>query len=317
MARAIWTGAVSFGLVRIPVKLYSATDPQDVQFHQFEEGTGDRVHHKRVAGEDDHDVDWDRIVKGYEVEKGKFVMVTPEELEAVEPGRTRTIEIEDFVDLDEIDPIYFEKTYFLAPQEETGAERPYELLRTAMEQTNKVAIGRFVLRSKQYLAAIRPSNGLLALETMFFGDEVRGADDIENAPVRADVSGRELGIAKQLIDSQTTSWDPKRYRDTYREAVLELIERKAKGEEVVAEPEAEPSKVVDLMEALKASVEAARQGKKPSAGRGRAQKPGGGGDEDLDQLSKDELMERAKRAGIGGRSSMSKKDLLKALRRAS
>jgi DNA end-binding protein Ku len=265
VARAIWTGAVSFGLVSIPVKLYPATEPKDVQFHQLEKKSGKRIHYKRVAGNGTREVDFEDIVKGYEVSKGKYIVVTPEELEAVEPTRSRTIEIEDFVDLDEIDPIYFEKTYYLAPQKDTGAEKPYALLLKAMERSNKVGIGNFVLRTKQYLAAVRPSKNMLAIETMYFSDEVRDTRDLDDVSVRASVTKREMDIAEQIIDSQTVAWDPARYQDTYRTRVLKLIRDKAKGKEIVTEREAEPAKVVDLMEALRASVEAAKKGKRSPA----------------------------------------------------
>ncbi len=261
MARAIWSGSVSFGLVTIPVKLYPATDPQDVQFHQFEKDTGKRIHYKRVAGQGNKEVAYDDIVKGYEASKGEFVIVTPQELESVEPTRTRTIEIEDFVDLDEIDPIYYEKTYFLAPDRNAGAGKPYALLHKAMEQANKVAIGRFVLRTKEYLAAIRPMDGVLALETMFFADEIREAKDVEGLPARASVSKRELDVALQLIDAQAREWDPSRYEDRYRDAVLKVMRAKAKGKEIVVEKGAEPEKVEDLMDALRLSVEQIKKGK--------------------------------------------------------
>jgi DNA end-binding protein Ku len=260
MARAIWSGAVSFGLVSIPVKLYPATEAKDVQFHQLEKKTGKRIRYKRVAGDSNREVDYQDIVKGYEIKKGRYIVVTPEELEAVEPTRSRTIEIEDFVDLEEIDPIYYEKTYLLAPQGDSGADKPYALLLQAMERAGKVGIAHFVLRTKQYLAAIRPMDGLLALETMFFADEIRGTKDLDNVPVKTKASPRELQIAGQLIDSQSVVWDPTKYDDTYRERVLKLVRDKAKGKEIVAEPEAEPAKVHDLMEALRASVEAAKQG---------------------------------------------------------
>ncbi|HEV2811074.1 MAG TPA: Ku protein [Acidimicrobiales bacterium] len=269
MARAIWSGAISFGLVNVPVRLFSATEAKDVQFHQFQEGTGQRIKYRRVAEGSGEEVDYGDIVKGYEVAKGRHVMVTPEELESVEPGASRTIEIEDFVDLDQIDPIYYEKSYYLAPSKGPGAERSYALLRCAMEESGKVGIARFVLRTKQYLAAIRPADGVLVLETMFFADEVRDARrDIDNVPGdEVELSERERRIASQLIDSLTTEWEPARYRDTYRQRVLELIGRKSEGEEIVAErPAPGGGEVVDLMAALEASVRAARQRRTSSAG---------------------------------------------------
>jgi DNA end-binding protein Ku len=271
VARAIWTGSVSFGLVSIPVKLFSATEQKDVRFHELEEGSGKRIHHKRVAGRADQEVDYEDIVKGYEVSKGSYVVVTPKELEAIQPNRSRTIEIEDFVELAEIDPIYFEKTYYLVPDAGRGAEKPYALLLKALDRSGKVGIGTFVLRTKQYLAAIRPSDQVLALETMYFADEVRTAKDLPGVPVKARVSDRELAMAKQLIDSQDNAWDPKRYRDTYRQRVLKLVRDKANGKEIAAEREAEPAPVKDIMEALRASVEAAKAGEKITDIRSRIQ----------------------------------------------
>lgn len=269
MAKAIWSGAISFGLVNIPVKLYSATQQKDIRFHEFDKRTRKRIRHKRVPEGSNREVDYEDIEKGYEVSKGEFVMVTRKELEAVEPGRSRTIDLEAFVDGDEIDPIYYEKTYYLAPVEDAGAEKPYRLLAKAIEDQGKVAIGRFVLRSKQYLAAIRPMDGVLALETLFFHDEVRPASEMENVSGSdASVSREHLGIARQLIDSLTRKWDPSEYEDTYRAQVLRLIRDKAKGKEIVTEKPEEP-KIADLMEALRASVEAAKgtRGRRTATGR--------------------------------------------------
>ena len=258
VARAIWSGAISFGLVNVPVKLFSAVSTQDVHFHQIEEGTGARVRYKRVSEATGEEVPFKSIVKGYELDDGRTVIVTPDELDAVAPEQTRMIDIEDFVALADIDPIYYENTYFLAPDGK-GASKAYALLAQAMESSGKVAIGRFVMRTKQYLAAIRPSDGMLVLETMYFADEVRSADDVEGAPVDATVSERELQMAEQLIDSLTSDWEPERYEDTYREQVLELISKKAEGEEIVPAPAPEPAKVVDLMAALEASPAAAKK----------------------------------------------------------
>ncbi|MBW3644913.1 MAG: Ku protein [Actinobacteria bacterium] len=306
MARAIWSGSISFGLVNVPVKLFSATEQKDVSFHQFQEGTGQRIRYRRVAEESGEEVDYADIVKGYEVEKGRHVLVTPEELESVDPGRTRTIEIEDFVDLAEIDPIYYEKSYYLAPAEGAGAEKPYALLLRGMEESGKVAIGRFVLRTKQYLAAIRPAAGVLVLETMYFADEVRDPSvDVDGVPVDGvELSERERAIAGQLIESLSSAWEPERYADTYRQRVLELIERKAEGEDVVTEPaRADEGEVVDLMAALEASVAAARQGRDRSRSTER----------NWDELSRDELYDEAQRRDIPGRSSMTKQELVEAL----
>src|SRR5439155_10159021 len=231
---------------------------------QFKEGTDQRIRNKRVSEATGREVDFHDIVKGSEVEKGKFVIVTPEELESVAPEGNRTIEIEDFIDLSEIDPIYFEKTYYLAPDAEGGAQKAYALLLRAMADEGKVAIGRFVMRTKEYLAAIRPMDGVLALETMFFPDEIRDASEVENVPVRSQAGDRELKMAKQLIGSLSTDWDPQRYHDEYRERVLKLIRDKAKGKEVVL-PEGGPAetKVKDLMDALRQSIEATKKGRRP------------------------------------------------------
>jgi DNA end-binding protein Ku len=327
MARAIWSGAISFGLVTVPVRLYTATESHTVSFTQFQKGTGERIRNKRVAEGTGEEVEYRDIVKGAEVAKGQFVIVTPEELEAIEPGRSRTIDILDFVDLEDIDPITWNKTYYLGPAEDVGAEKPYRLLLEAMRSTGKVAIANFVMRGKQYLATIRPLGDLLALETMFFADEIRGADEVENAPVDVTVDDREVGMAEQLIASLSTEWEPSKYRDTYRERVEELIEAKAKGEEVVTTEPEEAPEVGDLMEALRASVEASKQRRRGGAaamagrsGRGESdqgesdQGESDRGDGDLGSLSKDELYERASNADIAGRSKMTKDELLEALR---
>jgi DNA end-binding protein Ku len=290
----------------VPVKLFSATSPRTVRFTQFQEGTGERIRYKRVAEGSGEEVAYDDVVKGYEVEDGQYIIVTPDELESVEPGRSRTIEIEDFVDLAAIDPICWDKTYYLAPQEDAGAEKPYALLHQAMRSTNRVGIARFVMRGKQYLATIRPIGDLLGLATMYFADEVRGPEDVENAPVDIEPSDREVRTAEQLIESLAVEWDPTRYRDTYRERVLELIEKKAQGEDIVVEEDAEVAEVTDLMEALRASIERTSRG-----GEGRAEPADG----DLAELSKEELYERASDAGVSGRSKMSKDELVNALRK--
>jgi DNA end-binding protein Ku len=324
MARAIWSGAISFGLVTVPVKLFSATDSKSISFNQFQEGTGQRIRYKRVAEESGEEVPYSEIVKGYEVEKGRFVIVTPEELAAVEPTQSRTITIEDFVDLDDIDPIYFDKTYYLGPATDVGAEKPYALLHRALSETRKVAVAKFVMRTKEYLAVIRPIGELLGIETMYFPDEVRGVADVENTPVEVDITDRELGIAQQLVESMSSAWEPDRYHDTYRERVLELVEAKARGEDVVVEPEAAPAPVGDLMAALEASVKAARErkgGDAPAPKTADAPKDDGvdappvAGDGDLSDLSKDELYDLAAEAGVPGRSKMTKDELLDALRK--
>jgi DNA end-binding protein Ku len=270
MGRAIWTGAISFGLVTVPVRLYTATSSHKPTFHQFKRGTGQRIRNRRVTEDTGEAVDYDNIVKGAEVGGGRHVIVTPDELAAVEPGRSRALDIEDFVDLNDIDPVVWDTTYYLGPDGDV-AEGPYELLRRAMINTGKVAIGRFVMRDKQYLATVRPIGELLGLSTMYFADEVRGADVVERAPVEGEPDELQLEIAKQLVQFMSTDWDHSRYRDTYQERVDALIERKARGDEVVRQHEPEPSeRVSGLLEALRRSVEErARAARSESAGTDR------------------------------------------------
>jgi DNA end-binding protein Ku len=275
MARSIWTGSISFGLVNVPVKLYSATQSKDVRFNEFRAGTTERIRHKRVGEQSGEEVPYSDIVKGYEVADGQFVTLGADELEAVEPGRSRTIDIEDFVALDEVDPTYFDRTYYLGPTKDAGADKPYELLRRVLADTGRVGIARFVMRTKQYLALIRPAEGILMLETLFFADEVRSpSETIEVQPEGVRIKAKELEIAGQLIESLTTKWKPEQYQDTYRERVLGLIEQKAAGEELVVEPRPEAEKVVDLMAALEASVARARdEGRRPRKRAARKRTP--------------------------------------------
>jgi DNA end-binding protein Ku len=259
MPRSIWSGAISFGLVNVPVKLYSAVSRKTVRFHQLNRDTGNRISQRRVDPETGDEVAYDDIVKGYELTKDHYVVITPEELEALDPEKTRTIDIEDFVDLEDIDPIYYDHPYYLVP--DTGATKAYGLLLNAMQESGKVAIAKVVLRSKEQLVAIRPQDELLCMETMIFADEVVAHDSIDDLPAAKDLkaSARELKMAQQLIDSLSTEWEPGKYRDEYREKVLELIERKAAGEEIAVQPEApQPAKVPDLMAALEASLAAVK-----------------------------------------------------------
>jgi DNA end-binding protein Ku len=304
MARAIWTGAISFGLVTVPVGLFSATEQKDVRFHQFQRGTSSRIRYRRVSEETGEEVAYSDIVKGYELDDGSYVIVTPEELEAVEPGRSRTIDVHDFVDLEEIDPVHFEKSYFLAPRDETS-RRPYALLRRAMHESGRVAIATFVMRTKQYLAAIRAHEDVLVLETMFFPDEVRDpVVALDELPGDADLGERELTMARQLVHTLTTPWQPDRYQDTYRERVLALVDRKRQGEDVVTEQPREPSgQVVDLMAALRASVEAAKGRSAPADG-------------DVGGLTTKEIQARARELGIPGRSKMKRAELQQAVAEA-
>ncbi|HEY6533674.1 MAG TPA: Ku protein [Acidimicrobiales bacterium] len=262
MPRAIWSGSVSFGLVNIPVKLYSAVSRKTVHFNQLDVRTGARVKQKRVDAETGEEVPWDQIVKGYELDSGAYVTIDDDELAALDPKAVRTIEIEEFVDLSSIDPIFYDSAYFLAPDK---SSKPYALLARAMEEEGKVGIAKFVLRTKQYLAAIRPSDGRLLLSTMVYADEINDPASIDelDTVIDVEISDKELAMASQLVESLSTEFEPDRFKDTYRESVLELIEKKAAGEVVVAPvSQVEPDKVVDLMAALEASVAAAKDARK-------------------------------------------------------
>ena len=265
MARAIWSGAISFGLVNIPVKLYSAVRKKTVRFHQLDSADNTRIQQKRVNPNTGEDVPYEQLVKGYELSPDRYVVVRPEELESVEPKKTRTIDIEDFVELDQIDPIYYDHPYYLAPAE--GAAKAYALLLQAMKESGRVGIARVVIRSKEQLVAIRPQDDLLLMETLLFGDEVVPPKEVGELDAVGEVEAgkREVQMAEQLIESLATDFDPDRYRDTYRERVLELIERKAEGHEVAvqAAPEA-PAEVPDLMAALEASIASAKKPKPKS-----------------------------------------------------
>ena len=275
MPRPVWSGAISFGLVNVPVKLMGAVSPKDVRFNQLEAGTGARIKQKRVSAETGEEVPFDQIVKGYEISPDNYVVIEPQELEALDPKATRSIEIEDFVDLDQIDPLYFERPYYLVPDK--GGAKAYALLLEAMKESKKVGIARLVLRTKQYLAAIRPLGDALVLETLLYPDEVTLPDEVEGLP-RDDVEiqDRELKIARQLIESLSTEFEPENYRDEYRERVLELIEQKAEGKQIVTQPATEePTKVVDLMAALEASLAQAKEAKADKADTGaKADKAG-------------------------------------------
>jgi len=314
MPQAVWTGDLSFGLVNIPVKLFTATSPKRVRFHQYEAGTGRRIRYRRVAEGppplDQHDSDeeeavnleqwepgvrevpevsqepddademasdendeeasedsgdedeirWEEIVKGYEIEPGRVVTVDTDELESVAPERSRVLEVEQFVDLESIDPIFFEKSYFVVPQVGAATERPYWLLYRAMEATGKVAIGRFVMRTKEYLVAVRAAEHALVLGTMFYADEVRDPKEAW-VPSIEEPSERELQLARQFIDALAGEWEPARHRDEHRERLLDLLHSKTGEAAVIPEPEEETpvTPATDLMEVLQASVDAARR----------------------------------------------------------
>ena len=266
---AIWSGTIGFGLVSVPVKVVSATKSQDVRFNQLEEGTGSRIRYRRVSEASGDEVPNERIVKGYQVSPGQYVVVEDEEMQSLAPKASRTIEIEDFVDLHQIDPIFFENPYYLVP--DRAAAKPYQLLVESMTQLEKVAVGRIVMRGKEHLVAIRPLDGVLCVEMMRYADEVIPPQQVEGLP-EGDVepTQKELDMARQLIEALSGDFEPEKYHDQYREQLLELIEKKAAGEEIVAEPLVEePAKVVDLMAALEQSL--ARAGK---GGAGAAARPG-------------------------------------------
>jgi DNA end-binding protein Ku len=273
MARAIWSGVLSFGLVSVPVELYSATQPHRPVFHEFEEGSADRIRYERVNERTGDEVEYSDIVKGAEVDGGNYVLLDQDELASVAPGRSRLLEIHAFVDLDDIDPLYFNKAYFLGPRgEETG--KVYALLRDAMGHADKAAIASFVMRGKEYLAAVRADGDVLVLQTLFFADEVRDShQEISDLPGKVKLSAQEMRMARQLVDSMSGPWKPSDYRDTYTDRINELIDAKRTDKEVqpaAAAPAA--TDVVDLAAALRASVAAAK--KTPAAGRSGADRRG-------------------------------------------
>ncbi len=274
MPRAIWSGAISFGLVNVPVKLYSATSAKAVRFHQISSKTGTRIRQQRVDPSTGEEVPYDEIVKGYEIGPDRYVLISSEELESLDPKATRTIDIEEFVDLEDIDPIYYDHSYYLAPA--AGGAKAYRLLLDAMREAGKVGIGRLVLRTKQQLCALRPGDHVLTLSTMLFGDEVVAPDKLDelDAVEEAEASDRELRMAEQLIESLSTDFAPDKFHDEYRERVLEMIERKAAGEEIAVQPQVEePAAAPDLMAALEASLAAVQGEDEKTAGKdGKARK---------------------------------------------
>jgi DNA end-binding protein Ku len=279
MARAIWSGSISFGLLNVPVKLYSAVARRNIALREIRESDSARIKHRRVAEGTDEEVPYENIVKAFEITPGQYVPISKDEMSALAPEKTRAIEVQDFVDLEEIDPIYFDSPYYLGPAD--GAERAYSLLAKAMEASGRVAIARFVLRNKENLAAIRSSGGALTLTTMRFGDEVVSVDELDDVlPEKAPkVAKKEQEMAQQLIESLSTEFDPAAYRDEYREQLMSLIERKAEGKEIVAPETEEPkaTKAPDLMAALEESIAAVKGdgagAKKAPAKKKKASKP--------------------------------------------
>ncbi|MFI9274525.1 Ku protein [Kitasatospora sp. NPDC052896] len=342
MARPIWTGTLSFGLVTVPVALYSATEDHSVHFRQLQRGTSDRVRNQRVNERTGKEVGYSDIVKGFELADGEYVVVEPEELEQISPGRSRAIDISGFVDLAEIDPIYFDRTYYLGPRGKEYA-RVYRLLHRALSETNRGGLATFVMRGKQYLAAVRVEGDVLVLQTMHYADEVRDPHrEVDNLPEDGEVREKELAAARQLIEALSADWDPQEYHDTFTEQVRELVEAKLEGKEVVvARPAPESTNVVDLMAVLERSLQeagaggdgavAAEQGEQgeraKGRGRGRSRKAAGPAAEkqagakgtraakapDLAAMSKTELYRLATEQGIPGRSTMSRDELRQAL----
>jgi DNA end-binding protein Ku len=307
VARPIWSGAINFGLVTIPVELYSATEDHTISFRQFERGTSDRIRYKRINERTGKEVAFSDIVKGADLGGGEYVIIEPDELDAIAPGRSRTIDINSFVELDDIDPIHFQKTYWLAPSKEEYG-KSYSLLLQAMEKTNRAGIATFVMRGKEYLTAVRAGDGMLVLNTLLFAEDIRDpAKELKSLPEISTARGKEIEMATSLIDSMTDDWRPEDYHDTYTQQVEKLIEDKREGKEIVAESApSEPTKVV-LFEALAKSVEGRKQARdtpKPAAT--------DSGDE-LADLSKADLDKLARELDIKGRSKMSRDELVKAV----
>jgi DNA end-binding protein Ku len=258
MQRPIWSGSISFGLVNVPIRLYNAVKRKTVSFHQLRQSDGCRIRLKKVCSTDGSEVANENIVKGYEISPDRYVTVSNEDLQALYPKISKSIEIEDFVDLTQIDPIYLEQSYYVVPDK--GAAKAYTLLLAAMKDSGKVAIARFVLRNKEYLATLRPADRLLCLSTMFFADEIISVDQISDLPeTELEPNKRELTMAKQLIESLSADFDPQKYHNDYHARVMNMIEQKAEGQEIVVRPAAEEgAKVIDLMAALEASLAAVK-----------------------------------------------------------
>jgi DNA end-binding protein Ku len=273
MARAIWKGSISFGLVNIPIALYPATRREELKFRLLRKSDLSPVNYKRVAEKDGKEVSWDQIVKGYEYEKGKYVVLKDEDFERVDLEATQTVDIQDFVDQDEIDPMFFYKPYYLEPQK--GGDKAYALLRDALKNSGKVGIAKVVIKTRQYLAGVKPEDGTLLLELMHFADELADPGKL-HVPKKTELGKREMNMAKSLIDSMSSKWNPEKYRDDYREALMDVIEEKveAGGKEIEEKPKKalKPTKVIDLVSVLQKSLEQAGGKKKATAKSRRKQK---------------------------------------------
>ncbi|MDQ0994346.1 Ku protein [Streptomyces sp. V3I7] len=319
MARAVWNGALTFGLVSVPVQLFTATDSHTIRFHQLQRGTSDRVRNRRVNERTGEEVAPDDIVKGFDA-GDEYVIVEPGELDGIAPGRSREVEVTGFVDLADVEPVFFDRTYYLGPKDEQY-EKVYAVLEKALERAGKAGIATFVMRNRQYLVAVKAENGILTLHTLHWADEIRDPHkEVDHLPEGAEPGGRELKMAEQLIDSLSMDWDPDDFHDTYHEKVEELIEAKKKGETVEkAEQPAQATNVVDLMDALRASVDRAKskQGaRSKKAAPPRKARARSAPAPDLGSLTKAELYELAAEADVHGRSSMNREELLEALAHA-
>ena len=310
MPRAIWSGTISFGLVNVPVRMYSAIDEHKLHFHFVHEKDESPIGYQKICKLEDKPVPDDEVVKAFEFEPGEYVFMEDEDFEAARVEGYKTIEITDFVPYEQIDPIYFARTYYLAPA--SGGEKVYSLLVRAMEDSGLAGVAKFVMRDRQNLGALRVRDGVIALEQMYFADEIRDLDELK--PPKASVSKEELAMAEQLIDNFAGDFQPKKYKDTYRDALCEIIRAKRAGKEVHRAPETEEAAPPDLIEALRASIEAAGNGRARRSRRPRSSR--NGSSRDLSGLSKSELDERARKANIPGRSKMTKDELIEALSEA-
>ena len=308
MPRALWTGSISFGLVNVPVRLYSAVSEHKLQFHFVHRKDDSPIGYQKICKLEEKPVPDDEIVKAFEHRKGEYVYMEDEDFEAARVEGYKTIDITDFVPYEQIDPIYFAHTYYVGPQD--GSEKVYTLLLRAMEDSELAGIAKYVMRDRQYLGALRVREGSIVLEQLHFADEVRPVKDLR--PRRQRVDKRELEMAQQLIDGFAGDWQPEKYRDTYRDALSEVIKAKRKGKEVHVSAGPEEERPTDLLEALRASVEASKRGERRPA---RGSSNGATRDE-LAELPKSELDKRARKAGIEGRSTMNKDELVEALRAA-
>ena len=320
--RSIWKGSITFGLITIPIKIYTAvgrTGRDKIDLHLLHEKDGQRIHYSRNCEKGHNDLEWDEIVKGYEYEKGKWVEISDDDLDALELESLRTIDVVTFVPYEDIDPMYFDKTYYVVPDE--SAVKAYRLMLDALEDEGLVGVAKVAIREREHLCALRVSDNVMVMETMHWPEELRdaGFDELRKRPK---IQDRERKMARQLIQQLSGEFDPSQFKDEYHRALKKLIDKKIRGEDIViAEPEKqEPEGVVDLMEALRASVEAARRGEKPTPPRraeSRTPKAGGKNKsaDDLSELTKAELMDRAKELDIAGRSSMDKNELIRAIRK--